>query len=129
MVTCGVLCIRGISLSAYHLPGKNIEVYLEITNLISFAFMGQDNAVYFAYKKQTNNMNFSALDTISPDRLGEAKRNFFAMQNTIVSIIISVTRKLCGQNFIEPDQALRAKYFMVLMAEEEIDLRLRRLNT
>ncbi|MBC8557084.1 DHH family phosphoesterase [Jutongia hominis] len=115
----------GACIAAYHYlhniyPEKNIEVYLENTPE-TFAFMDKDNAIISHTITDKQYDLFLALDTSSPDRLGEAQKNFFRAKMTMCVDHHISNRSYAGQNFIEPDASSACEVLYGLMADEDID--------
>lgn len=115
----------GACIAAYHYlhniyPEKNIEVYLENTPE-TFAFMDKDNAIISHTITDKQYDLFLALDTSSPDRLGEAQKNFFRAKMTMCVDHHISNRSYAGHNFIEPDASSACEVLYGLMADEDID--------
>lgn len=115
----------GACVATYHYlhniyPDKCIDVYLESTP-DNFSFMDKEGTIISHQIKDKQYDLFIALDTSSPDRLGDASRQFFSAKMTMCVDHHISNKSYAGQNFIEPNASSACEVLYGLMADNDID--------
>lgn len=118
----------GACIAAYHYlhniyPEKTIDVYL--TNLPEkFRFMDPEAKIISDFVSSEKYDLFLALDSSSPDRLGEAEKAFYQAGKTMCVDHHVSNKGYAGLNFIDPEASSTCEVLYGLMADADINLKI-----